>query len=665
VPAIIELLQPDANEQIFQLANQIDNIISSYDDEFDALTELIQNSVDAVLWRDESEAPEHRAAYTPRIGVLIDCKRNVVVVSDNGCGVAPQQFRNVFRPNISLKRMVGQTSARGEKGAGVAFLQFGHRRFAFHTRTTTGTSGYDLQDGRTWFDSLSQAVESGNPPPDANFTLLPPTHPALDASSGSVAEVEFFDRSNLKSLSEISGTDRGIALRRWSYILQTRTAVGFTTFRDDRADLPPVLGRLVVTLTVKMLDESSDSTRVSVGFLYPHQMVAAAPVYLATSTSIPRGAELIYDYWDLDYIKKYSASPVFPPFVDIVNNPRFVTLFQKYKIRGYIAYSNRNTYYEDSYRALCGIPEAEWIADRDGLAHRLIQTNGGFRVAVREYPNGRLHSFIQRGGSEDKSRSFVLFDFQGPYKPDYGRKNLAQDCRQLVNETCKALIKFVRQKRASLAVPQANAPQGVANLQDARRRLAVDARALKAAGVFLDPAQAEPFVHPLRGEAQVVAEFCSLIARGVLKGYRFFGPSDITQLDGLFDFSAKRDAAFLYERDSNPLGLIMPASEPSLEYEGKWLEFKVAIDGLTEDFGKPDGTPGKKHFSTVDLAVVFDVDDDFEDYELEEIEPANAGERMFFGATHLLRKSDERNHVVQVISLKHLRACLQRMAAAS
>ena len=53
---------------------------------------------------------------------------------------------------------------------------------------------------------------------------------------------------------------------------------------------------------------------------------------------------------------------------------------------------------------------------------RTTGVNGGFQVFVKGFPNGRLHPFIQRGGSEQESRSFVMLNFQGNYRPDYGRK---------------------------------------------------------------------------------------------------------------------------------------------------------------------------------------------------------------------------------------------------
>ena len=53
---------------------------------------------------------------------------------------------------------------------------------------------------------------------------------------------------------------------------------------------------------------------------------------------------------------------------------------------------------------------------------RTTGVNGGFKVFVKGFPNGRLHPFIQRGGFEHKSRSFVMLNFQGDYRPDYGRK---------------------------------------------------------------------------------------------------------------------------------------------------------------------------------------------------------------------------------------------------
>ena len=157
--SLIDFLQPaqkDPSHRVHDFCVQIENILHSYDYQFDAFSELLQNSVDAILERWDRED----GGFSPRIDVTIDYRTNRLTVLDNGCGVRPKDVEFVLRPNCSLKRRLGQKTARGEKGAAVVFLQFGHRSFEFHSKHPEGESSYVLHDGQNWFRKVSESVQS-------------------------------------------------------------------------------------------------------------------------------------------------------------------------------------------------------------------------------------------------------------------------------------------------------------------------------------------------------------------------------------------------------------------------------------------------------------------------------------------------------------------------
>src|SRR5262245_13322639 len=89
VPKLVDVLTStsiDPEERLYDLCLQIENIVTSYDDRFDAFAEAIQNSVDAVIQRwDEGED-----AYEPFVRVHVDCGALTLTVTDNGCGVSEQ-----------------------------------------------------------------------------------------------------------------------------------------------------------------------------------------------------------------------------------------------------------------------------------------------------------------------------------------------------------------------------------------------------------------------------------------------------------------------------------------------------------------------------------------------------------------------------------------------
>src|SRR6185437_13078864 len=99
-PTFFQFLQRasvDPISRISDLCTQIDNILTSYDDQFDAFSEVLQNSVDAVFARwDESQ--KQGIKYAPRIRITLDYAANRLRVIDNGCGVSKENFEKVFRP---------------------------------------------------------------------------------------------------------------------------------------------------------------------------------------------------------------------------------------------------------------------------------------------------------------------------------------------------------------------------------------------------------------------------------------------------------------------------------------------------------------------------------------------------------------------------------------
>ena len=203
--SFFDIIQPrtDTTDRVYDLCVQIENILHSYDDKFDAFAELVQNSVDAILERYQDDS-----SFSPRIDIVVDYRSNKLSILDNGCGVQRSDLYDVLRPNCSLKRRLRQSDARGEKGAAVAFLQFGHRQFEFHSKISSERSQYVLKDGNRWFDEVSEKLSS---PTWDESDLKSPTFEIKDTviesleklDSGSYAVVEFSESSNLGSIPQM------------------------------------------------------------------------------------------------------------------------------------------------------------------------------------------------------------------------------------------------------------------------------------------------------------------------------------------------------------------------------------------------------------------------------------------------------------------------------
>ena len=323
---------------------------------------------------------------------------------------------------------------------------------------------------------------------------------------------------------------------------------------------------------------------------------------------------------------------------------------------GYVSYSSHNKLYEDAVDKLLSLDNG--LMDAEESFQEYVKNsciNGGFVISVKGFPNRPKHTFIQRGGSEDKNRTFMIYDFDDPYRPDYGRKNYANVVHALLLEMEKQIMLTIRPiKRNYIIKPNTAATHGVVGLAEAKQLLKDDEANLrnqysKAIEENSDLADSKPVY-----ELDVMLEFLVYVNSGVLKGFKVLGCPTGIMLDGLFDYEIERSEITEYS-PSAPLGIRFGSA--SKKYGGKWLEYKVHADSLITDLKRNPGEPGKKWFETIDLLVCFDVDGEIEDYSIEEVVEDNIDALTYFGVTHLLRNGSS-EHVIQVISIKKLRHIL-------
>jgi hypothetical protein len=110
-------------------------------------------------------------------------------------------------------------------------------------------------------------------------------------------------------------------------------------------------------------------------------------------------------------------------------------------------------------------------------------------------------------------------------------------------------------------------------------------------------------------EEEVIYEFLDHVATGHLHGFRWYGLPRGKQLDGLFDYEIALSDETAYKTTEYPLGIYFLDMERTLEFTGRWIEFKTASDLLIDDFITKPGGQGKKYFVLVDILVCATVDD--------------------------------------------------------
>lgn len=130
---------------------QISNILKSYVGNYDAFSELIQNSMDSV----ERQSLSSDKEYQPTIWIKINLKENSFQITDNGTGFNEQEFKTFLAPNISFKN--GKLT-RGSKGVGATYIAYGFNYLELGTKNSQYRFYGKIENGRNWTEDNNGIV---------------------------------------------------------------------------------------------------------------------------------------------------------------------------------------------------------------------------------------------------------------------------------------------------------------------------------------------------------------------------------------------------------------------------------------------------------------------------------------------------------------------------
>ncbi|WP_239709627.1 MULTISPECIES: ATP-binding protein [unclassified Mammaliicoccus] len=200
----INFLQPG----ISQIRKSIKGIDDSYNNEWDILAELLQNSVDAIrLKYDENKEGD----YKGKIDIYINSAKNVISIKDNGIGIDYKELPYLLRPFSSGKEIEPKTV--GEKGVGLTFALFSSNLFEIKTGNKKGCCRAEVKDALNWkegIDDKDLTMEISEIDEKINGTII---------TLSFMKDLEIFDLNN----------------EQMKYLIRTKTAIGNTAkiWKDD------------------------------------------------------------------------------------------------------------------------------------------------------------------------------------------------------------------------------------------------------------------------------------------------------------------------------------------------------------------------------------------------------------------------------------------------
>lgn len=187
----IDFLQPDINI----IRKSIRGIDDSYNNFWDILAELVQNSIDAI---------HKRNIENGIIKLKINCPNHEISIYDNGIGMEEEKIPHLLRPFSTDKENDFDTI--GEKGVGLKFVIFQSSHFKLKTSYLNSDviSNITIKNAKDWKNSFSDTI------------LKLESEPENGHFDGTEISIEGIDNEHLFNLSFNS----------MKFILRTKTAIG-------------------------------------------------------------------------------------------------------------------------------------------------------------------------------------------------------------------------------------------------------------------------------------------------------------------------------------------------------------------------------------------------------------------------------------------------------
>jgi len=617
---------------------EIGNILKSYTGYYDLFGELIQNALDAIEKRSVGEA----ADYKGRISIDINLQQHSVTVTDNGCGMDTDQFRQFLRPNFSFK-IDGQS--RGSKGVGATYLGYGFNSLAISTKRDGKVLSGKIDHGREWVDDRSGTIAR----PKIVHEL--PTLAAFDQVDRGTSIKLTLNGKNIRP-KDLSWTGASTA-QQWLVLLRLMTPLGGIYLCGQT---PPEI-EAVVNVTDANGNQTTDQVS-SPDYLYPHTIIprsADLRLFMAdqaeraakgldTSKINPKFTKLngIWGQWTGEEIIGDTTTDC-PIRVRLDADEQQLVRDLGIKVYVYLAFST------DLWDSLND--------NAFGLRKGARVLRGGLQLATRHMAQGSALTIPMTNNIGFQNLAHVIVHFENA-EPDLGRKGFQPEVVQVAEKISVSAVTAFRRRNHLLKKP------GVASifgselaLQDWIKQQETHekdhALIITGKGLFLPTEELAIRSEPVC-EQDVVALFNQMLTSGLVRGVQLIASSQYKQYDGLYRVLMEQPFDRFVISDENPLGVdeeMFAGVDERLQTPVKVMEYKFTLDGLVEEL------QGEvKLVGDIGLAVAWDIGTKWAQmFEvISFLDPENAHHRQIHGTTHRFIHSVSGAHAFDAVILKDL-----------
>lgn len=625
-------LSHKVSEELFgaTIKRQIKNILKSYTGWYDPLSELIQNSLDAVDERKKLGEKD----YTPTIWLEINLKENLICITDNGVGFKEEEFKNFLAPNVSYKK--GDT--RGNKGVGATYLGYGFNYLQIGTKTSDFAFVGTIKGGREWVEDESNTKTRPNVQQDEPLHKY---YNEIDRGSTFVLKFigEFIRPKDLKWVGANTADQ-------WETVLRIKTPLGGIYFVKKNSI--PKCNLAVVAengvISEKMITECE--------YIFPHKVISTCKdlkeIQAKQQELINKGKDGsklpdnfyklngLYRIWDANDVISNNAG------LRISLNEKELELIKKYNIILYSFFC----YSTDIWK--------KYNDDVVKLRKNTRILNGGLQLATNGMPQGELLiiPLMKNIGYQNVTHAVIHFNSADP---DLGRKGFQPELETLAQNIAAATVKsFLNWKK--LLKTETGAPPDIESdkeihewIKEQEDHEKSNPLRIQRTDIFLPTKEASLTSEPLN-EQDVVALFNQLLAGGVIRGIKIMASNQHLKYDGVCKFVLRKPFEnHIFNENTNPLGI----KDVDKEFESKpeILEYKYNFDALMEEIEK-----GDKNERDMNLVIAWEIGNQWKTrYDITPLlHFDNIHHRTFHGETHVIKDSNTGQFVFHAIFLKEL-----------
>jgi len=532
-----------------RLRKEIQNISDSYSHPWDLMSELCQNSVDAIRLHRKRHGEECKRH---RIEIELDCKARSIKTFDTGTGIDCLRLAELLAPHGTDKVLTDPVI--GEKGVGLTYTIFASNYYEMETKSVTGhVQGY-VKKAESWKAGRSADIprfvytiyEEGSYNPEDTFTTI-----LLSDVEGIYEESEdvFYQPVPIVE-----------------YFLRTRTAIGYLKGCFQKGE------QLAIDVNLTLVDMAGQTHKRAIkpSYMTPEEFVASNKV-----VNIDQFMKDAATLDDRQKARRLQGSCL----IDAGATQRAGRL-----INYYCFFAPTRGLWED-------ISNKNELKMTDSAGDQIALYEGGIFVGSRGMPTAiRLEA--PATGYAGYWPNFYMIIEDDSIVFDLGRKSVPSRTKGLLRDIAGGLFRkflpFVEYVRTDPAVKQT-----VSTVQQYEKQQVFQELG-KLPDIGVD--KICYVKHPDGQEAAVVAIFHELLGAGILKGYSSLKRGYKTTYDlwGMYEIQKDKIGGTYAQLGGDSRVFKLPLI----------IEFKFKAEDILSDF-----EDNIKYFTDIDLIVCWDLDE--------------------------------------------------------